>query len=215
MFATEENIKRLKRAQELQERLDKLKNCPCLSLAEEEKIKNELKEILDKLRYDEPKDIGLRIEPEKECKHIITEDAPIINNRFKCDIGNLKMENDLEVFVYKCVNCGGNFVMDRNHNYAYPLIFNALGQISLGKKVDVNQCPTLNVINNVRTNYYRPLFKNQNSILYLRAISQLGEETTSIEILKLMEELNNADNKKLDAVYKDTANKIKNVTFGL
>lgn len=37
MFATEENIKRLKRTQKLQERLDKLQNCPCLSLAEEKK----------------------------------------------------------------------------------------------------------------------------------------------------------------------------------
>lgn len=51
MFATEENIKRLKRAQEMQERLDKLQNCPCLSLAEEEKMKEEINRILNELRY--------------------------------------------------------------------------------------------------------------------------------------------------------------------
>ncbi len=72
MFATEENIKRLKRAQEIQERLDKLQNCPCLSLTEEEKMKKELDSILKKLTKDAFMQIqGIGTELEEKCKHVL------------------------------------------------------------------------------------------------------------------------------------------------
>lgn len=220
MFATEENIKRLKRAQEMQERLDKLQNCPCLSLAEEEKMKREINDILDRLRYDELKNFGLNAEPEKDCKHVFVLDKPMTDDRFKVDrrfktMYGMKHRTLNEVIVYKCVNCGGNFVTDLDNKYMYPLIFNALGQISLGKEIDSKQYPVTNIFNDNRTDYYKSLFENQNSILYLRAVSMLDKEATSIEILELMEKLNADDNEKLDAVYKDIATKIKNVTFGL
>lgn len=220
MFATEENIKRLKRAQEMQERLDKLQNCPCLSLAEEEKMKREINDILERLRNEEAKNTLFSTNPEKECKHIFEEDEPIVKGDFKPSnninlISNLEEEYDFAVRGYKCVNCGENFVMDKSHKHAYPLIYNALGQVSLGEQIDANQCPILAISNNDKIKSYSNLFKNQNSILYLRAVSRLGEDATSIEILELMEKLNADDNEKLDAVYKDTEVKIKNVTFGL
>lgn len=220
MFATEENIKRLKRAQEMQERLDKLKNCLCLSLAEEEKIKEEINRILNELRYYQLKNFSLNAEPEKDCNHILMTVKPITNDRFKIGrrfktIYGLNHRTLDEVIVYKCVNCGGNFVIDNNSKFIYPLIFNGIGQISLGKKIDSKQYPVINFFNDNRTDYYESLFENQNSILYLRAVSKLGEDATSIEILELMEKLNADDNEKLDAVYKDTEVKIKNVTFGL
>ncbi len=39
MFATEQNIENLKRAEEIKDRLDKLSGCPCLSITEEESLK--------------------------------------------------------------------------------------------------------------------------------------------------------------------------------
>lgn len=220
MFATEENIERLKRAQEMQERLDKLQNCPCLSLAEEEKIKNELKEILENLRKQGKKNAYFGISPENECKHILVEDEPIVKADFNQSsninlISQLEEEYSFAVKGYKCVNCGGDFVMDKSHKHTYPLDFNVLGQINLGEQIDINQCPTINITSNIKFNCHKPLFKNQNSILYLRAVSHLGEEATSIEILELMERLNADDNKKLDVVYKDVEKQIKDITFGL
>lgn len=216
MFATQENIERLKRAQEM---LDKLKFCPYLSLDEEEDIKRKISDILDKLRNEGQKKALFGASPEKECKHVLVEDEPIVKANFNQSsninfISQLEEEYSLAVKGYKCVNCCGNFVMDKSHKHAYPLHFNALGQISLGEQIDINQCPTLNIVNNDKLNYSK-LFKNQSSILYLRAVSILSKEVTSVEILELMERLNADDNKKLDAVYKDVENQIKDITFGL
>lgn len=182
-------------------------------------MKNELNEILDKLRNRASKNTLFSTEPEKECKHVLQQDEPILQHKFKpsysTHLSQLEMEYNFLVKGYKCVNCGGDFVMGKHKKNAYPLIYNALGQVSLGEQIDANQCPILAIANNDKIKSYSNLFKNQSGILYLRAVTKLGEEATSIEILKLMEKLNNDDNKKLDAVYKDTENQIKNVTFGL
>ncbi len=88
------------------------------------------------------------------------------------------------------------------------------GKFRIENMVDINKIPMINIRSNSITSY-KKLFDNHISILYLRAISQLGDNATAEDIARLIGKLNYEDNCKLNVVYKDTESKIKNVTFGL
>lgn len=217
MFATKENIERLKKAEDLKNKLDRFSGGPCLSILEEEKIKEELNDIQKRLRNDADLETSFKSDADSNCAHVLVSDNPVLYSNLqseKLKRVQLMRENTYELSVYKCVNCGGLFALNCQKDSVYPLRIENGDKIKIGDAISISECPIFEIDSKCYNNH-RKLFDNQTSILYLRAITELGEKATSEDILRLMGKLNYADNCKLDKVYDETVSRVKNISFGL
>ncbi len=117
---------------------------------------------------------GTGKEMEDACKHVLVSyECDYPPNYFEeKEFLQFETNNRQGVLTYYCPNCGAVFARNKDKTKVFSFVHIG-GKYKIGNTIDINKIPIINVINNSFI-IYKNLFKNQNSILYLRTISQLG-----------------------------------------